>query len=251
VAAGLAKAGFRPIVYALAAFIPIRVVEQIKLDIARDNLPVILIGDGAGLVYSTLGCSHQSTEDIACLRAIPNVQIYSPCDAHELRACLELAYTSEAASYVRIGKGDLGLIHKSAVNLEKRPFLLVEHKKHAQIALLATGSMVGKAQLLHQALTLPSSVWSVPCIRPLDKTTLLEICRTNTHLLTLEEHHQNGGLGSAVAEVICEHSPRPLLRLATSDRFIMENGTYQHLLQQHQLDDLSLLQRTRLFLNLN
>ena len=65
-AAGLAKAGFKPIVYGLAAFIPVRVLEQIKIDVCYENLPVILIGDGAGLVYSHLGTSHQSTEDIAC-----------------------------------------------------------------------------------------------------------------------------------------------------------------------------------------
>ena len=68
-AAGLAHAGFRPFVYGLAAFVPIRVLEQIKLDVAHDNLPVIFIGDGAGFVYSHLGTSHQSTEDIACARA--------------------------------------------------------------------------------------------------------------------------------------------------------------------------------------
>src|SRR6056300_1564065 len=84
VAAGLSRVGFRPIVYGLSAFIPIRVLEQIKLDVCHDNLPVIFIGDGAGLVYSHLGTSHQSTEDIAATRAIPNLIILSPGDRFEL-----------------------------------------------------------------------------------------------------------------------------------------------------------------------
>ena len=75
VAAGLARAGFRPYVYGLSAFVPIRVLEQIKIDLAHDSLPVILIGDGAGFVYSHLGTSHQSTEDIAATRALANLHV--------------------------------------------------------------------------------------------------------------------------------------------------------------------------------
>src|SRR3954467_10502277 len=73
VAAGLAKAGYRPIVYGLSAFVPVRVLEQIKLDVCYEGLPVVLVGDGAGVVYSTLGTSHQSTEDVAALRALPHL----------------------------------------------------------------------------------------------------------------------------------------------------------------------------------
>ena len=77
-AAGLARVGYRPFVYGLSAFVPIRVLEQIKLDIAHDDLPVVLLGDGAGFVYSHLGTSHQSTEDIACARVISGLTVLSP-----------------------------------------------------------------------------------------------------------------------------------------------------------------------------
>src|SRR5207245_6897776 len=80
VAAGLAKGGLRPVVYGLSSFVPIRVLEQIKLDVCYENLPITFIGDGAGVVYSTLGSSHQSTEDIAALRALPHMSILSPAD---------------------------------------------------------------------------------------------------------------------------------------------------------------------------
>ena len=93
-AAGLARVGFRPFVYGLAAFVPIRTVEQIKLDIAHDNLPVVLLGDGAGFVYSHLGTSHQSTEDIACSRAIPGLNVLSPADRFEMTACMNHAYAA-------------------------------------------------------------------------------------------------------------------------------------------------------------
>src|SRR5580693_5486455 len=91
VAAGLAKGGFRPVVYGLSAFIPVRVLEQIKMDVCYEELPVVLIGDGAGVVYSTLGTSHQCTEDVAALRALPNLGILSPADALEMEACMALA----------------------------------------------------------------------------------------------------------------------------------------------------------------
>src|SRR5690348_18249893 len=91
VAAGLAKGGFRPVVYGLSAFVPVRVLEQIKLDVCYEGLPVVFVGDGAGVVYSHLGTSHQSTEDVAALRALPNLAILSPADEFEMTACMDLA----------------------------------------------------------------------------------------------------------------------------------------------------------------
>ena len=104
VAAGLAKAGYKPIVYGLSAFVPVRVLEQIKLDICYEGLPVTLVGDGAGMVYSSLGGSHQSTEDIAVLRAIPAIRILSPCDAFEMDYAMDHALRFEAPTYLRMGK---------------------------------------------------------------------------------------------------------------------------------------------------
>ena len=90
VAAGLAKAGMRPVVYGLSAFVPIRVLEQIKLDVCYEALPVVFIGDGAGVVYSSLGSSHQSTQDVVALGALPLMAILSPAVAHEVTACMGL-----------------------------------------------------------------------------------------------------------------------------------------------------------------
>src|ERR1043165_8337677 len=95
VRAALAKAGFRPCVYGLSAFVPVRVLEQIKLDVCYERLPVVFIGDGAGVVYSHLGSSHQCTEDIAALRALPHLSILSPADDLEMAACMELALTAD------------------------------------------------------------------------------------------------------------------------------------------------------------
>jgi transketolase len=111
VAAGLAKAGLRPVVYGLSAFVPVRVLEQIKLDVCYESLPVLFVGDGAGVVYSSLGTSHQSIEDVAALRALPHLTILSPADAHEMTACMELALRQDGPVYLRMGKADLGAVH--------------------------------------------------------------------------------------------------------------------------------------------
>ncbi|MDE2314713.1 MAG: transketolase, partial [Elusimicrobia bacterium] len=116
VAAGLARVGFRPAVYGLASFVPIRVLEQIKIDVCFSNLPVLFLGDGAGLVYSTLGASHQCGEDIACLRPLPGMRIYSPCDGEELRACYAEALGRAGPSYLRIGKSDRPSVHQKSVS---------------------------------------------------------------------------------------------------------------------------------------
>ena len=115
VAAGLARVGFRPIVYGLSAFVPIRVLEQIKLDVCHDGLPVIFVGDGAGFVYSQLGTSHQSTEDIAATRSIPGIIILSPGDRFEFERCFALAYQAKLPVYLRLGKADRGDVHSKAL----------------------------------------------------------------------------------------------------------------------------------------
>src|SRR5438270_5750160 len=141
VAAGLAKGGLRPVVYGLSAFVPIRVLEQIKIDVCYENLPVVFIGDGAGVVYSTLGASHQVTEDIAALRALPNMRLLSPADAHEMTACSELALEFAGPVYMRIGKANVGMVHSSPPILRWGDLLGIQ-AGNGPVAWIATGSMV-------------------------------------------------------------------------------------------------------------
>src|SRR5207244_3630791 len=141
VAAGLAKGGLRPVVYGLSSFVPIRVLEQIKLDVCYQALPVIFIGDGAGVVYSTLGSSHQSTEDVAALRALPQMSILSPADPYEMTACMSLAFTASGPVYLRMGKSDLGPVHQSLPDIQWGELCPIQPGK-GQMGWLATGSMV-------------------------------------------------------------------------------------------------------------
>lgn len=235
-AAGLARAGFKPFVYGLAAFIPVRVLEQIKLDVAHDHLPVIFIGDGAGFVYSHLGTSHQSTEDIACTRAIPNLKIYSPADRFEVSACMRISYESRSPSYIRMGKADRGDIHKFELIDFSGSLLMVSASQDARIAIIATGSMVRTALELIEKRVINASVWSAPAIKPIAVLQVVEICRSNDLIITMEEHSVLGGLGSTIAEIASEFSPAKILRIGTQDRFSIHCGSYEYLLTEHGLD---------------
>lgn len=250
-AAGLARAGFRPIVYGLSAFIPVRVLEQIKLDVAHDQLPVIFIGDGAGFVYSQLGTSHQSTEDIACTRAIPHLAIYSPADRFELTAGLELAYQAHAPVYFRVGKADRGDVHKAIPDSKPGDLLKVKAGQPGAIALIATGAMVRTALDIAMAEQPDATVWSVPFIKPINVAQVAAICAQSHALVVLEEHSVYGGLGSLIAEIATATTPRKILRIGVNDRFSHYCGSYDYLLQEHGLDRTTIATRIQDFLQDN
>jgi transketolase len=234
VAAGLAKAGFRPVVYALSAFSPIRVLEQIKLDVCCDELPVLFIGDGAGVVYSALGVSHQSTEDIAALRALPHMRILSPADAHEMKAAMELAFRTAAPVYLRMGKSDVGPIHAATPEMEWGRLLPVS-SGNGPLVFIATGPMAALAVTL--AKDWPgSAVWSAPSLKPMDVESLVSACTGHRIVVTLEEHNILGGLGGAVAEILSQEHPLPLCRVGVPDRFSEYCGSYSYLMREHGLD---------------
>jgi transketolase len=246
VAAGLAKGGFRPVVYGLSAFVPVRVLEQIKLDVCYEELPVLFIGDGAGVVYSSLGTSHQSTEDIAALRALPHLRILSPADEYEMTACMDLALHSDGPVYLRMGKSDLGTIYTEPPALQWGSLCSIRAGT-GPIAWIATGSMVLTA--LDVAAHWPgSAVWSAPSIKPLDEGTVATICRDHEVVVVLEEHSIFGGLGSAITEIAAERAPIHVCRIGIRDRFSRYCGSYAYLMCEHGLDAPSVTRQVQGFL---
>jgi transketolase len=246
VAAGLAKGGFRPVVYGLSAFVPMRVLEQIKLDVCYEQLPVVFIGDGAGLVYSHLGTSHQCTEDIAGLRVMPHLGMLSPADAWEMTACMELAMAFDRPVYLRMGKADLAAVHDATPELAWGKLLRIRQGS-GKLAWVATGSMVVTA--LQAANRYPqSSVYSAPSLKPLDAVQVADICRNHTAVIVLEEHSILGGLGGAVAEITASDAPGWVCRIGSPDRFSQRCGSYAYLRSEHALDLDSVLSQVELFL---
>lgn len=250
-AAGLARVGFRPFVYGLSAFIPVRVVEQIKLDIAHDKLPVVLIGDGAGFVYSHLGTSHQSTEDIACARAIPELSVYSPADRLEVSACMVLAYQLKAPVYLRMGKSDRGDVHIARAEITSGDLIKIKFGQPGNIALIATGSLVRTALDIAIESYPGASVWSAPFIKPINAKQVADICEQSQAVIVLEEHSVMGGLGSVITEIASEFAPVRVLRIGVEDRFSHYCGSYEYLLKEHGLDRTAIEMRMRAFVTAN
>jgi transketolase len=246
VAAGLAKGGFRPVVYGLSAFVPIRVLEQIKLDVCYEQLPVLFIGDGAGVVYGQLGSSHQSTEDVSALRGVPQIAILSPSDAHEMTAAMRLALDSNGPVYLRMGKADLGAVHAAPPELQWGRLCSLK-RGTGPLAWIATGSMVTTAVTLAAGWP-ESSVWSAPCLKPLDENEVAAICRNHRAVIVLEEHAIYGGLGSAIAEIAGAHAPTRVCRIGVQDRFSERCGSYAYLMREHGLDADSIRSRVENFL---
>jgi len=237
IAAGLCQTGFRPCVYGLASFVPMRVLEQVKIDLCFGSLPVVIIGDGAGLVYSILGASHQCGEDVACLRPLPHIAIYSPCDAQELRACWIEARENQNPSYLRIGKSHPDDIHPGVVQGTSPQIVHEATPGSAKAVIVATGAMVRSALSFARANGLRCI--SVPRLKPAPLE-LISILGDADRVAVLEEHASTGGLWSLVLEMLQAagtiHPPRVEafgLRLM----FTITAGDHQHALGEHDLDD--------------
>lgn len=248
-AAGLAKTGYRPCVYGLAAFVPMRVLEQIKLDLCHTRLPVILLGDGAGLVYSTLGVSHQCGEDIACLRPLPGMSLYSPCDESELKACWQEARVTEHPSYIRLGKSDRASVHATPLNSSEPVWTHASDNRTPSPLIVATGSMTSPATVFARKHGV--ACLSVPRIKPLPKTLLVAI-RASSKTIILEEHVAAGGLFSAVAECLVAsgqaQGPKSVQHMGLLSRFTETAGSYENALSEHSLDEATLTHRLLLWL---
>jgi transketolase len=244
VAAGLAKVGFRPCVYGLAAFVPIRVLEQIKLDLCHGKAPVILLGDGAGLVYSTLGVSHQCGEDIACLRPLPAISIYSPCDEFELQACWTEARRADHPCYIRIGKADRPPVHDRPVVDTEHTWTHQGNGDSCKRLIVATGSMTNIATTTARAHDIPCL--SVPRIKPLPHG-LVDTLQAYERVVVVEEHAPAGGLYSALSEAIAatesQHGRPQLSHFGLSSLFTTTAGSYAQALSEHALDDDTLVRQ--------
>jgi transketolase len=247
VGAGLSKVGLYPIMYGLSAFVPIRVLEQIKIDFCYENIPGLFIGDGAGVVYSHLGASHQSTEDVAALRGLPHISILSPCDDFEFAACFEWATQQKTPVYLRMGKADLGRVHKNPIQtLSSEP--LPVHIDGQSAAIFATGSMVKPCLNLIESGKIKADLYSVPVLKMNQKTDLKSVLGRYRRAVTVEEHSVYGGLGDLVAAQAAEFGNIQIKKIGIEDQFSNLCGTYEFLMKEHGLDTLSIEKKIKAWL---
>jgi transketolase len=222
VAAGMALSGHHPVTYAITPFTSSRNFEQIKVDIAYQNLPVTIVGTGSGLAYANLGPTHHSFEDIAMMRALPNMQVVCPADKYEIEALLPQVIASATPTYFRIGKKrEPDLTRSIPPAALHQPSVL---RSGADIALIAAGpvlkvAMDAAAMLAQKGVE--AEVISMHTVKPLNQSYLCDLAARFTRIATIEEHSLVGGLGSALLEFYSDNElPMPIKRFGIPDRFI-------------------------------
>jgi transketolase len=226
-AAGLATLGFRPFTYTITPFATVRCLEQIRVDLCYQNLPVVVVGTGAGLSYAELGPTHHSCEDVGLLRTLPNLTILCPCDPVEVRLALRAALRHDGPVYLRLGKKGEPRLHATDPDFQIGRGITM--RPGADACLLAMGNAVElalQAADLLQARGHAVRVVSLHTPKPLDEGLLAELAAGCPVVATVEEHGLIGGLGSAVAEWAADQrAPFRLLRFGTADRFLETLGS--------------------------
>ncbi len=217
VAAGLANGGLRPFVCGPACFYSMRSAEQIKVDVWYSRTNVKIVGVSGGVSYGALGATHHSAQDVALMRAIPDLEIYLPCDARQTAALTRYLARSAAPAYVRVGRGPVPDVYREDVPFV--PGRANRLREGGQAAVIACGELVYPALAAADILSrenIAVSVYDMHTLRPLDEAAVLEAAATG-FVVTAEEHSVHGGLGGAVAEVLAERRPTRMRILGLPD----------------------------------
>lgn len=236
IAAGLSAEGYHPVVTTYATFITMRSCEQIRHYLGYMGQKVVVVGSGAGLVQGFSGNTHYTIEDIAIMRSIPNIQIYSPADAGSAIKLFGLAMEQEQSVYIRLTGGlNCPIVYSENMKCECGGANVITEGN--DVIIFATGTMVSSAIVAAKMLEekgVSTKVVDMYSIKPINKDAILS-SKSSKLIVTLEEHNIIGGLGAAVAEIISEESAMPpLLRLGIDDIFNIA-GDYNNLLSQNRL----------------
>lgn len=234
-AAGLAMEGFIPYVNTIATFLTRRCYEQVAVDLCIHDLPVRLIANGGGGVYAPLGPTHLAIEDLAIMRALPNMTVVVPCDADEMKRLMMSTLDWPHPMYIRLAKGGDRIVSE-----ERNGFTLgksIEMRSGTDGMFVTTGVMTQLA--LETAAILEKSgvsvgVVHVHTLKPFDSRGVIHAIENVKAVVTVEEHIVNGGLGSALLERCSEHRPdllQKIARIGIPDKFATEYGSQSSLLK--------------------
>ena len=246
-AAGMAREGRTVITYSIGNFPTLRCIEQIRNDCAYHDANVKVVCVGGGFVYGSLGMSHHATEDMAIMRALPGVTVFTPGDPEEVEAIVPIMLKTPGTCYLRLGRGGEPTLHAGPV-ADWQPPKALNLREGADVAILSAGGIltqtVGAAEILAQQ-GVSAEVVSFPCIKPIDGEKIIQLAGRFRHIVTVEEHSVVGGFGSAVAEVLAENGACcKLHRIGMPDIYSCIVGTQQYLRGEYDMDDKAIARRT-------
>lgn len=235
VGAGLAAAGKIPFVSSFAMFATGRAFEQIRNAVCYPKLNVKVCATHAGITVGEDGATHQSLEDIACMRVLPNMTVVVPADEAETTSVIEWAANYQGPVYVRLGRA--GVDDTTPAGYQFVPGKSQTLVEGSDLTIIACGALVGPAvegvKELAQA-GISARVINMASIKPIDKDAIVKAAQETGAILTAEEHNVLGGLGSAVAEVVVQEAPVPMAFVGVQDSF-GESGTPKELMAKYGL----------------
>jgi transketolase len=232
IAAGLALSGKNVFCYSIANFPTLRCVEQIRNDICSHRANVKIVAGGTGIIYGALGMTHHTTDDIAIMRALPDMTVIAPGDPVETMLATEMAGRYSGPCYLRLGRTGDPKVHEEIPGLVFGKAIRLRHGD--DVTIIASGGLLYNALKAAEQLTLEgitAELLSMPFIKPLDNTAVLEAAGKTGNIVTIEEHSIIGGLGSAVAEVLAEADipDTRFKRIGLPDEIVRQVGNQDYL----------------------
>ena len=236
IAAGFAATGKKVFASSFAMFAAGRAFEQVRNSIGYPKIPVIIGATHAGISVGEDGASHQCCEDIGLMRTIPGMVILNPADDVEARLCVLAAAEHDGPVYMRFGRLAVPRVFDEDYKFEIGKGNVL--KEGDDVTIIATGLMVNEALMAYEELKaegISARVVNMATIKPIDRELVIDSAKKTGVIVTAEEHNVIGGLGSAVAEVVCETVPVPVLRVGVEDTF-GKSGPAVQLLHEFGLD---------------
>ena len=244
-ATGLALEGKKVVTYSIGNFGILRCLEQIRNDACYHDANITISANGGGFSYGSLGMSHHTTEDLAILRALPNMSVVAPCTADEAGEAITAMIMNGGTGYLRLDKS-------SAKDcLSKEPFVIGKSRRYKEgkdITLIATGSILGEANTASvelRKLGIEARVVGMHSIKPIDVDEITDAVSNTGGIVTVEEHNKDGGLGSAIAEVCMDLGmiPSKFLRIGLENKYSSIVGTQQYLRSRYDMDSKAIVKK--------
>lgn len=235
VATGLAKNGFNVYIYSIANFPSLRCIEQIRYDVAYPKMNVKIVSVGVGFAYSTLGASHQATEDMGMMRTIPNMVVCTPCDPTEATRITAISANYNGPMYMRLGKARENIVFEDYDDFNIGD-IHTYRETDSDNALIVSGSITDYAVNWVKQNGIDTAIYSMPFIKPINNNHLKGLIRSHSNIVVLEEHQLSCGLGSAIIEQVNDmfvngeiDSYPKIHRIGIHDLFLCISGTTQYL----------------------
>lgn len=241
-AGGMAAIGLIPVTYSIGNFPTLRCYEQVRNDVCYYDANVKIVCIGGGFTYGSLGMSHHATEDVAVMRALPNMHIFTPSDKLEARFLVNQMFDIKHPVYLRLERDSEKDLHAADTKFEiGAPALMVDN--HAKKVILSYGTIASVALEVANKLTSEGraiDAYSLPCLKPINEEKMIQTLKRYETIYTLEEHNIIGGLSSIVADIIARHGLAIRLRpFAINDRLCCEVGDQDYLRQTNKIDSKS------------